>query len=239
MRIYCINLKRSPERRVKMEQELKKLSLDYEFIDAIDGRLISIAARNAAYCSWRTRLRHGKNLTPGELGCVLSHLKFFRKIIETNEVGFVLEDDVAFLDGAHAAVAEVDAFLKNAKGPTLVQLPGIERDLRCDENGDVGFIKVQSSMGTYAYGVNPEAAKLLLKVYTPIMMPIDKYEYIIKHFGLNFFVYPKIVLKVDMENSLIGAERFQKLSGCRKLFYKIWRCIGLIVDAILTWRTWR
>lgn len=234
MKIYCINLKRSTERRAKMSAELEKLGLPYEFIDAVDGRALRAAERDAAYNSWRTRLRHGKDLTAGELGCAMSHLAFFRKIIESNDVGFVLEDDVAFLEGARVAFEKAEKFLREAKGPTLVQLPGLERDVRCDKNGTCGFVKVPFAMGTYAYGINPEAARLLLAAFTPIKMPIDKYDYLIKHYGLNFFVYSDIILKVDMEGeSTVGYDRFFSMCLIKKVLYKVWRCFGIVVDKIL------
>lgn len=237
MMIYCINLKRSLERREKMAAELKKLALPHEFIDAVDGRVLSASERDVVYSSWRTRFRHGKDLTPGELGCVMSHLKFFQKIIETNEVGFVLEDDVAFWDGARAAFEKAEKFLLEAKGPTLVQLPGLERDVRRAKDGQDGLVKVPAAIGTYAYGINPEAARLLLRAFSPIKMPIDKYDYLIKHYGLNFFVYPEIVLKVDMEgDSTVGLDRFVTFSGIKKLAYKMWRCFGVFIDLVLSGR---
>lgn len=239
MKVYCINLKRSTDRRAKMEAELTKVGLSYEFIDAVDGRLLSAAERETAYGSWHTRFRHGKDLTPGELGCAVSHIKFFQKIIETNEVGFVLEDDVAFSDGARAAFEKAEKFLCEAKGPTLVQLPGLERDLRRGKDGLGDFVKVPAAIGAYAYGINPEAAKLLLKVFTPIKMPIDKYDYLIKHYGLNFFVYSEIILKVDMEGeSTVGQDRFVSFAGVKKLVYKLWRCFGVLLDVLLSRRGW-
>lgn len=239
MKIYCINLKRSTKRRAKMSAELEKLGLPYEFIDAVDGRTLSSDERAAAYSSWHTRFRHGKDLTPGELGCAMSHIKFFQKIIETNEVGFVLEDDVAFWDGARAAFEKAEKFLREAKGSTLVQLPGLERDVKHGKDGQGDFVKVPSAMGAYAYGINPAAAKLLLKVFTPIKMPIDKYDYLIKHYGLNFFVYSEIVLNVDMEGeSTVGQDRFVSFAGMKKLVYKMWRCFGVLLDVLLSRRGW-
>lgn len=233
MRVYCVNLKRSTARRAKMEVELEKLSLPYAFIDAVDGRALSNDERRGLYSSWRTRLRHGVDLQPGELGCALSHLEFFRRIIAENEVGFVLEDDVSFGDEARQAFKEVALFLKDAKGPTLVQLPGLDRDLKRDKENPDLFVKVRHAMGTYAYGVNPEAARLLLEAFTPVKMPIDKYAYLIKRFGLNYFVYPKLVLSVDLDDSTIGKERFVSSKGARKILFKAWRLLGVFLDRIL------
>ncbi len=45
MRAYVINLPRSVARRALMEDQLRDSGLDYEFIDAIDGRALSADQR--------------------------------------------------------------------------------------------------------------------------------------------------------------------------------------------------
>lgn len=221
-----------------MESELEKLGLSYEFIDAVDGRLLTSDECNSVCSKWGVRFRHGKDLTAGELGCALSHLKFFGRIIDDNDVGFVIEDDVSIGKNAREAFEKAAEFLRAAKGPTLVQFPGLERDLRRTDGRH--FVKVPIAMGAYAYGINPEAARLLSEAFTPIKMPIDKYGYLIGRCGLNFYVYPEIVLKVDMEcESTIEPNRFLVVGGLRKLGYKLWRCVGVVLDRILSMKIWR
>ena len=43
-----INLKRRPERRVKMEKCFTELGIDYKIFDAVDGRLVSLYAQKLA-----------------------------------------------------------------------------------------------------------------------------------------------------------------------------------------------
>lgn len=234
MKIYCINLKRSTERRAKMEVELGNLGLPYEFIDAVDGRLLTRDAKQVAYSHWRTLCRHGLGLIAGEIGVAMSHCKFFEKIIANNEPGFVVEDDVSFIDASAMAFVEAEAFLKNASGPTLVQLPGLDRELKLIKRPGEKFGKVGSATGAYAYGVNPEGARLLLKFFSPIKQPIDKYDYIIKHSGLNFFVYTKLALSVKMNGvSMVGDDR-KHFTGWRLFLFRVWRCIGVLLDCILS-----
>lgn len=41
MKIFVINLARSPERRASMEQQLSRLNLEYEIVEAVDGSQLS------------------------------------------------------------------------------------------------------------------------------------------------------------------------------------------------------
>lgn len=238
MKIYCINLKRSIERRARMEAELKKTGLEFEFIDAVDGRTLSEEDLKRKYSHWRTRFRYGIGLTRGEIGCSLSHVKFFDRIIDSDSVGFVVEDDVSFADGARHAFEEVGNFLRHTEGPAIVQLPGLARDLCRGGAEGKSLVRASGAMGTYAYGINPAGARLMKKVFTPVTLPADKYAYVIRHFGLNFFVYNKCVISVDMKGeSQVGSDR-KRYNGLARLGYKMWRCVGLSLDWILSQKEW-
>ena len=234
MKIFCVNLPRDVERRKKMEGELEKLSIPVEFIEGVDGRKLTDEELKNVYAKWRTRFRHGKDLSRGELGCALSHVKFYDEMIRgADEVGMVVEDDVSFGEEIFDALCEVERFLKATDDPAIVQLPGLKRDLPQGDATDM--ISVKFAMGTYAYAINRAGAELLKKEFTPVKMPIDRYNYLIKHCGLKFYVYPKIVLSVDMEGeSSVGQDRFIKMNAPVMALYKAWRMMGVLIDRVLS-----
>ena len=240
MKVYCINLERSQDRRRKMQAEFARIGLECEFLSAIDGRSLAPTEIKKAYSDWRTILRSGRSLSKGEIGCAMSHVEFFKRVIQgTDKAGFVFEDDVAFNSGVQSALAEVASFLEKSELPTLVQLPGIPRDLPKAQDCSQFFFPVMSAMGTYAYGINKPAAELLLRAFSPIKMPIDRYSYLIRHFGLRFYVYHSLVLDVDMcGNSTVGEERFVVFKGFKLFAYKCFRCLGVGIDAILSFKEW-
>jgi glycosyl transferase family 25 len=84
MKAFLINLDRNPERLTHMHAVLQRAGIAYERIGAVDGRTL-------------TRLelsRAGANLSPGEVGCVLSHRIAWQRIARGDEdYGVVLEDD--------------------------------------------------------------------------------------------------------------------------------------------------
>lgn len=236
MRVFVINLARSVERRRKMQSQFERLSLPFEFINAVDGRGLSNSEIAAVYSKWRARLCHGRGLSRGEIGCTLSHIKFWRRVVAENSSGFVFEDDVQLGPDVKCALNEVEVFLAHTKDPCLVQLPGLDRDIPCigKECQEDKFIKVTSAMGAYAYGVNPAGAALLVKTFSPIKFPIDHYRHLIKHYGVNFYVYNRQVISVDMvSESTVGVERFKTYNGISWVCYKLWRLVGMLIDGLI------
>lgn len=237
MKIYCINLERSQDRRRKMQSQFDRLLIPFEFINAVDGRTLSDEKIATVYDKWRTRFCHGKDLSRGEIGCVLSHIEFYRKVIADNAPGFLFEDDVKLDSDVKGALEKISLFLAAAKSPCLVQLPGLDRDMpqhkgNCSSDA---FVRVLSAMGAYAYGVNPLGAALLLDAFSPIKFPSDYYRHLIRYYGLNFYVYNRRVISVDMvSESTVGIDRFKidamVKSGIGLMCYKLWRFIGKVID---------
>lgn len=83
--VYLINLKRRPDRLDKMKSLLGDLKINYEVIEAIDGKTDleaqSISLETGIDC--------------GVVGCHLSHLKVYRDILSKGyERPLILEDDL-------------------------------------------------------------------------------------------------------------------------------------------------
>ncbi|HDR2572978.1 TPA: glycosyltransferase family 25 protein, partial [Enterobacter ludwigii] len=76
MKIFIVNLKKSVERRKKMEAQLNALGLSAEFIEAVDGRLMSEEERKGVTANVNYAF------LPGEIGCALSHQKIYKKMID-------------------------------------------------------------------------------------------------------------------------------------------------------------
>jgi GR25 family glycosyltransferase involved in LPS biosynthesis len=87
--IYWINLDRSKDRRVLMENMFKKIKVPNKRISASDGKLIpNIASNFIAFTP--------KNQSPGVYGCLLSHLRTIKEFYISNKnIALVLEDDIS------------------------------------------------------------------------------------------------------------------------------------------------
>lgn len=101
IKIFVINLKRSPERRNEIIRQMNLYELKYEFFEAIDGKLLStetIEKSRARSDHWY-KVDEGQDATMklGEIGVAMSHYKLYQKIIrEDLDLAIIMEDDINF-----------------------------------------------------------------------------------------------------------------------------------------------
>src|ERR1700744_466352 len=89
--VYVINLERSPDRLRHMRTQAARVALAFERLDGVDGETLSAAELDGYRAAHAPR-----PLTPGEVGCWLSHQRFWRALAAGDSPwGLVLEDDVA------------------------------------------------------------------------------------------------------------------------------------------------
>jgi glycosyl transferase family 25 len=92
-KVFILNLERSTDRYQKCSLQLQKQGIEFERIDAVDGRNINEAVLAKLRC--HDYSKYHKPLTNGELGCYLTHLNVYREIINQQlDFALVLEDDV-------------------------------------------------------------------------------------------------------------------------------------------------
>ncbi|MCY0386284.1 glycosyltransferase family 25 protein [Robbsia sp. Bb-Pol-6] len=89
----CISLPGALERRAFMKEQFSRLKIPARFFDAIGIRPGSVD-RIPGYDSAKRLHRFGYGLTPGEIGCYLSHRAVWRRFLDSDsDVCCVLEDD--------------------------------------------------------------------------------------------------------------------------------------------------
>lgn len=85
--VYVISLARAPDRRPAISDHLTQLGIEFEIVDAVDGRALSeefLASVTAP----------GVTLSPGMIGCNLSHFDLSKRLIASRaDVALFLEDD--------------------------------------------------------------------------------------------------------------------------------------------------
>jgi glycosyl transferase, family 25 len=93
MKTFVINLKSSPDRREFMKNQVAALGLDFEFIEAVDGRRLSESEMREK-CDMDQVKAWPDLLTPAMIGCSLSHHRVYQEIVSRKiPFALVLEDD--------------------------------------------------------------------------------------------------------------------------------------------------
>ena len=96
--IWVLNLRRSVERRARIAGHLDALGLPFEIIEGVDGRAMTAGDRAAVSNSRESQRLLRRELTPGEIGCGISHLALYRKLVDEGWDEVVILEDDAIVD---------------------------------------------------------------------------------------------------------------------------------------------
>lgn len=98
---FLINLNKDTERYAFMDAQLQSLGLRYQRVEAVygkeylDGSVKTDVRYDKTLSDKHNKL--GRSLTPGEIGCAISHHNVYKKIIDNGiDFALILEDDIKF-----------------------------------------------------------------------------------------------------------------------------------------------
>lgn len=96
--VFIISMKNDLDRRQRITEQLNKYNIPFTFIDAVVGKMLDKTSIEQIDLS-KVINRKKRNISLGEIGCSLSHVKVYSKIINNNiPYSLILEDDVIFDD---------------------------------------------------------------------------------------------------------------------------------------------
>jgi len=180
LQVFVISLERSTERRGRVEEQLNQTGIQWQFLNAVDG--YALPSMPSSYKPSKVKRLQGYELTPGEVGCFLSHIKAWELCIQNHVTTLVFEDD--FLVGKNLE-AVIDDLLSIADQWNLVRLSGIyeTKHQSLQKRSTYELVKnLSEPCGTAAYMIQPAAAKILLEHSADIYEPVDHYlEHYLKH----------------------------------------------------------
>jgi len=95
-RSYILTLKSSDQGAVQAKATLLSAGLGaVEVFFGVDGRKLSSIEYYKFMVGARSFAKHGQILTPGEVGCALSHCRMLEEFLNSNEqISIIFEDDV-------------------------------------------------------------------------------------------------------------------------------------------------
>ena len=100
-KVFVVNLDKDKERLKNIIIELKKQKLkNYEIIKAVEGDKFTDTRINFLVSKNKNFLNPSNTkMSRSEIGCALSHIKIYKKILKTNlDYALILEDDAVFLN---------------------------------------------------------------------------------------------------------------------------------------------
>ena len=177
MKVYFINLDRSPARREWMESQLTEISANFERIPAVDGSSLASEEYEAAV-NWEEL--GPKGLTRGEVGCFLSHRLAWQRIAAASErFGVVLEDDILISKNGDRFLSD-DSWIPDGAAQVRLETNRGRVDLKhCRGSGRIGGIRYklfefQNIPGAGAYILHRELAAWLVTKFDRIAFQVDE-----------------------------------------------------------------
>ena len=237
--VFIVNLEKEAEKRKRSLTYCKEVGISAEVYSAIDGASFS-KKEGAELLTYPNSF-----LTNGEIGCALSHLSIYRRMILDNiDIALILEDDFKFNVGReelYHSLNDIKAFLNKDNVPKVVLLnEGLCRftfGRNIFKNKLCYYIK---GNGTYAYMLNKSAAHELLVNAIPIRYEADFWNSFFYRTKLRIYCLENALVvnaDINQQNSSLEKERAQlkvyrqstqanffKIE-CKTVKYKIWHNI--------------
>lgn len=186
IKTYLINLDRNPERLEHMRAALGGLGLEYERVAGVDGKALSESEMATAFNAKRSYIaKRGYRLCVGEIGCALSHLSVYRKMVEGNiPLALVFEDDVKVESGFKKALVRATDEIDVSRRQVVLFSCYRMKDA---EAGFEGLKRVKSMGCADGYLITLPAAKAILEYNYPIIVPADDWRRFRKHCAIELY----------------------------------------------------
>lgn len=188
MKTYLINLDRSADRLAVMKERMAAIGISAERVSGVDGSNLDMNSINIDV----PNPRYPRPLTPGEVGCFLSHRKCWEKLVESDDDwALILEDDCIFHKAATRYLNNVD-WIPNgcqlihfyfAKSATVYS----DKKIELKDGNKLFRTKASLPVGAYAYFISRKAATKALELSKVIEEPVDNFL-----FGV-FSEFPQII----------------------------------------------
>lgn len=169
--ILVINLDQSPDRLGDIARKLDSMGLSFERIVAVDGSTLTEERKRGVYRKrfWR------RELTAGEIGCYLSHLKAMRYMLEKKmDKAIILEDDLDLTEEfARIALGHSEINLDFDILKLEGRVPKKQTYFAITSKHDKRIIAIFTSYGAAAYLVTSAAARRVVDRLASISYPFD------------------------------------------------------------------
>lgn len=235
MPIFVVNLPESTERRERVQEQLDHLGLQAEFFPAVRGKSLDAAELATHY----DNNKFFRPLSPGEIGCALSHVFIYKTIIERNlDYCLILEDDILICDKISAILDSIKTLVEPAS-PEIILLTALKE---YSENNSVSLnvdnyrmVRVIRAGCTHGYIITNAGARALYQYCYPIRKPADWWE-LVDHLIILKGIDPYVIdWDTTSFESLITAGRVTS-SANKQSSYFYRKLVNRISARIVWWK---
>jgi len=233
MKIYLINLDKNSDRLRDVDARLKKLGVVYERIPAVYGKVLSEAELKASKRRFRMWCAVGYDMAPGQVGCALSQIAMFEKMLSDGEsVCCCLEDDVTPDERFPEQLKRVANWIDPAN-PQVVLLT----NYTSDKESSWCIKPTAGDTSSEAFVITAPAARNIIRANKPIAVPADWWRYWQAHGLIELYhAFPTVFGHEWMYDEGYRSDVCTvsiRHPGIQIVFWKMKRLIGKILDRII------
>lgn len=242
--VFVINLDRDVVRIASTKAQLDGLGLAFERIPAVLGSALTTAERHAHYDEAKSKRRMARALSPAEIGCALSHVKVYRKMLDENlELALVLEDDVRLPTDLPELLAAYEGAADRVRPEVWLLSPaiGVVDSSATELPGGRCLRRYRSGYFTSSYLLTQAAAKALLAELYPVGDVADCWRRLDCYRVVDIRVVCPAAVEQDQQQfgSSTTDDYHEAIAGgwMAKVLYKVRRVRSILVD--LTYGAYR
>ena len=163
MRTYIINLSAATWRKEYMNNVLKDVvGLDIKWMEAVDGKCLTDEEKEKLFDEKRFIRYFGKNIKRGEIGCVLSHQKCYKDLIDSDdEIAMVFEDDIVLKEPVEKIIGIIENTMPHDKPAVLLLSAWYWYSHKRKLGLDRFICDVLDARLAHAYVINKQAAQIM------------------------------------------------------------------------------
>ncbi|MDE9435338.1 glycosyltransferase family 25 protein [Xenorhabdus bovienii] len=176
MKSFVINLEKDIKRKQSIQKQLNSINLDAEFINAVYGKALSAEQLNK-FCPDFNQI----SLTLGEVGCSLSHLDTYKKIIDgKTSIALILEDDAKFDEKLIEVLSSLESHPMALSSTPYVFLLNKTNEyfdsFKKPLTRNYHIVDVIDAACAHGYILNLAAAKKLYEYLLPVRFVADEWK---------------------------------------------------------------
>ncbi len=181
MRIILINLDEDRLRLQRTTQRLDELGLSWERLSAIHWR--DLTSSHQSLVDHKEQVRQGVRVTPGDIGCWISHRLAHEKVVHgPNDMALILEDDLCIKDDLPTVLQQIER--GEAGDFDIIRLHRVKVrrkyvPLRKMKGGRSLGLMYPPDSGALAYVITRRGAQILMEKIPRMVLYADHqlYEY--------------------------------------------------------------
>ncbi|WP_139924234.1 glycosyltransferase family 25 protein [Hymenobacter sp. DG01] len=210
IKAFVINLPSAVERRINIEKQLIKYNIDYEIIEAVNGKNL---LDNDSRIDLDFVKENAYWVSKGALACSLSHVSVYEKILNDNiDLGLIFEDD----SNINADIIDIVSNINNNdlnKNEIVLLYYAAWKKITLLKNTEVKINNCYSIFDSMdprqlvsanAYIITNDACRTMLEYQSPVKSTADSWGKFIDNGAVESIrcIYPFAVEPADFKSSI-------------------------------------